>query len=409
MQIYLVGGAVRDQLLGLTPKERDWVVVGGSAEQLQQLGYKRVGKDFPVFLHPTSKEEYALARIERKVAAGYAGFEFDSAPKVTLEEDLLRRDLTINAIAQDEQRQIIDPYGGRADIEKRILRHVSPAFSEDPVRILRVARFAAQFAELGFTVAVETVQLMREMVANGEVDALVAERVWKETQRGLATNNPQVFFETLRSCGALARLFPEVEALFGVPQTAQHHPEIDTGVHTMMVLQQAARLTDDLMVRFAALVHDLGKGTTPQREWPKHIAHEERGVPLVKALCERLRVPKEFRILAVDVARYHLFYHRALELTPKSFLKVFDALKCFQIPQRLDQFLLSCEADSRGRLGYEDKVLVNGDVFHQAFAAAQTVGTELFRNQGLEGPAFGEAMHAARIKAIGLALKKDTD
>lgn len=305
MEIYLVGGYVRDQLLGLETKDRDWVVVGAVPEEMLKQDYRQVGKDFPVFLHPQTNEEYALARTERKTAAGYSGFSFHASADVTLEEDLIRRDLTINAIAQADNGELIDPFNGQADIKARILRHVSPAFIEDPVRILRIARFAARFANLNFTIADETKKLMSEMVSNGEVDALVPERVWQETMRALSENAPARYFEVLRDCGALKKLFPEIDRLWGVPQPEKHHPEIDTGIHTMMVLTQAAILSDDPKVRFAALVHDLGKGTTPESQWPKHIDHESSGVPLVEALCDRYRIPNDYRELAIIVTKYH--------------------------------------------------------------------------------------------------------
>lgn len=404
MDIYLVGGAVRDKLLGLIPKERDWVVVGATSAELEAQSYQQVGKDFPVFLHPKTHDEYALARTERKTAPGYHGFAVHAAPDVTLEEDLLRRDLTINAMAETADGHIIDPFNGQQDLAGKLLRHVSPAFSEDPVRILRVARFAARFAHLGFRVAPETNELMRNMVDAGEVDALVAERVWAETHRALGEQTPQRFFEVLCECGALARLFPEIERLYGVPQPEQHHPEIDTGIHTMMVLEQAARLSPEPMVRFAALVHDLGKGTTPKDEWPKHIAHEERGVPLVEAMCERLRIPKAYRELAVAVTRYHLHYHRAAELKPTTLLKMLNALDAFRRPERFELFITACEADSRGRTGFEDAHFEQLDILHRAREAAAAVTTEELVDQGLTGPAIGEQLNKLRVEAIKAAV-----
>lgn len=400
MEIYLVGGAVRDKLLGLEPKERDWVVVGGTPAELEVQGYRQVGKDFPVFLHPKTHEEYALARTERKTAPGYYGFAVHAASDVTLEEDLLRRDLTINAIAESDDGQLIDPFHGQQDLADRLLRHVSPAFSEDPVRILRVARFAARFAHLGFTVAPETNQLMQDMVNAGEVDALVAERVWAETERALGEQTPTRFFEVLRDCGALEKLFPEIERLYGVPQPEKHHPEIDTGVHTMMVLEQAARLSPEPMVRFAALVHDLGKGTTPQNEWPKHIDHEERGVPLVEAMCERLRVPKNYRELAVAVTRYHLHYHRAAELKPTTLLKTLNAVDALRRPDRFEQFILACEADSRGRTGFEDMHFDQPDILRRARDAAAAITAQELVKQGLTGSAIGQELDRLRAQAI---------
>lgn len=400
MDKYHVGGCVRDKLLGLPVKDYDWVVVGASPQEMLDAGYRPVGQDFPVFLHPETHEEYALARTERKTGPGYTGFSFHAAPDVTLEEDLARRDLTINAMAETEDGEIIDPFGGQQDLKERQLRHVSPAFVEDPVRILRVARFAARFTELGFRVADETRALMQQMVDNGEVDALVPERVWQETFRALQENHPETFFEVLRDCGALARLFPDIDRLYGVPQPEQHHPEIDTGVHTMMVLQQAVKLSGDPAVRFAALVHDLGKGITPEEQWPAHVDHEENGVALVEALCDRYKIPNEFRELAVMVTRYHLHYHRAGELNDKTLLKTLESLDAFRRPQRFEQFLLACEADSRGRPGYEERVFAQPRIFREAFAAANAIEARPFVEQGLEGKAIAEAMHSARLAAI---------
>ncbi len=403
METFLVGGAVRDKLLGLTPKEHDWVVVGATVEEMEAQGYRMVGKDFPVFLHPETHDEYALARTERKTAPGYHGFTVHAAPDVTLEEDLIRRDLTVNAIAEAPDGALIDPFGGQRDLEARILRHVSPAFVEDPVRILRVARFAARFAHLGFRIADETMQLMREMVEAGEVDALVAERVWAETERALRSDTPTRFFEVLRDCGALARLFPEIDRLFGVPQPEKHHPEIDTGIHTLLVLTQAARLSPDPEVRFAALVHDLGKGTTPKDEWPRHIAHEARGVPLVKALCKRLRVPNDFRDLALLVTEFHLHYHRAAELRPDTLLKLLNRTDALRRPQRFEQFILACEADSRGRPGFEDQHFEQPAILRRVRDAAAAVTAEDLVKAGLSGPAIGQRLNEKRIEAIKAA------
>ena len=357
MQVYLVGGAVRDGLLGLPVKERDWVVVGGTRQELLALDYREVGRDFPVFLHPVSHEEYALARLERKVAPGYRGFTVEFGPEVTLEEDLARRDLTINAIAQAPDGSLADPYGGRRDLESRTLRHVSEAFVEDPVRVLRVARFAARFAPLGFSVAPETMELMRSMVARHEVDALVPERVWQETEKALREAAAGTFFMVLRQCGALQPIYPEIDALFGVPQPAQWHPEIDTGIHTLMVLEQAGKLSSETKVRFAALVHDLGKGVTPHSEWPSHRGHEERSVELIETLCARLRLPGEYRDLAVLVARYHGIVHRVFELRAKTLLDFMERSDAFRRPERFAQLLLACEADARGRAGLEGQPL----------------------------------------------------
>lgn len=399
MKTYLVGGAVRDQLLGITASERDWVVVGTTPEQMLADNFKPVGKDFPVFLHPESHEEYALARTERKTAPGYHGFQFHTATDVTLEQDLQRRDLTINAIAQDDDGELVDPYGGVDDIQARVLRHVSEAFAEDPVRILRVARFAARFHAFNFTVAEETQWLMKQMVEAGEVDALVAERVWTETQKALSEDKPSVYFEVLRSCGALQRLFPELDRLWGVPQPARWHPEIDTGVHTMMVLDQAARLTNDVQVRFAALVHDLGKGTTPQAVLPSHHGHEKRSVKLVKELSQRCRVPKQYRDLAVVVAQYHGHYHRLAEMKSSTIVNTLNAIGAFHRQHRFDQFLQACEADSRGRTGYEDVVPVQTALLRQMFEAASRVDTAPAR-EGLSGEAIKQAIDKVRSIAI---------
>ncbi len=404
MEIYLVGGAVRDKLLGLEVKDRDWVVVGATPDDMKSLGFRQVGKDFPVFLHPDTQEEYALARTERKTAPGYTGFEFQYSSTVTLEEDLKRRDLTVNAIAEDKDGNLIDPYGGRKDLEAKKLKHVSSAFAEDPVRILRVARFAARFARFGFTIATQTNSLMQEMVDNGEVDALVKERVWAELDMALGEDSPQIFFTALRECGALAKLFPEVDCLFGVPQTEKHHPEIDTGVHVMMVLEQAALLTDDKCVRFSALTHDLGKGTTPREMWPRHIDHESRGVGLVNKLCDRFAVPNDFRDLAVLVARYHTHVFRANELRPETFVKTFDSLDAFRRPERFEQFLISVEADSKGRKGFENTPFPQGDVFRQAHKAAIEVDVKEIVDEGLKGQAIADELRKRRVQAVKKAL-----
>lgn len=400
MEIYLVGGAVRDTLLGVEPRDRDWVVVGATPQQMVELGYQAVGKDFPVFLHPETKEEYALARTERKTGPGYHGFEFHTSPEVTLEEDLIRRDLTINAMAQDTEGRIIDPFHGREDLENGRLRHVSNAFIEDPVRILRIARYAARYARWGFRIAHDTHALMKRMVESGEVDALVAERVWQELERTLKEESPARFFEVLRNCGALGRIFPELDALFGVPQPKHHHPEEDSGIHTLMVLEQATRLSPDSRVRFAALVHDLGKGTTPETEWPKHIAHEARGVPLVQALCERLRIPRDYRELAVLVTREHLNYHRAAELRPATLLNLLERLDAFRRPERLEQFLLACEADSRGRSGFEEQPVEQPAIFRRAYHAASQISARAVVDSGFTGKAVSEELHRLRISAI---------
>src|SRR5215207_8982873 len=374
MQIYLVGGAVRDELLGLAVRERDWVVVGARPEELQAQGFKPVGKDFPVFLHPRNGEEYALARTERKTGPGYRGFQTLFSPDVRLEQDLERRDLTINAIAKDPDGGVlIDPFGGQRDLRERVLRHVSGAFVEDPVRVLRVARFAARFAPFGFKVAPETLDLMREIAARGELDALVSERVWQETQRALEMPAPARFFEVLREANALPVIFPELHALFGVPQPERWHPEIDSGVHTLMVLEQAVKLSDDPVVRFAALTHDLGKGTTPPDEWPRHIAHEQRGVALVEALCDRLRIPNSYRELGVLVSRYHLEAHRVEELRTGTLLDLLEHTDAFRRPARFEQFVLACEADARGRKGLENRDYPQAEHLRRARAAAAGV------------------------------------
>ena len=409
MKIYSVGGAVRDQLLGLPVADRDYVVIGATPEHMVAQGYKPVGKDFPVFLHPQTHEEYALARTERKTARGYHGFAFHAAPDVTLEQDLARRDLTINAIAQDEHGTLIDPHHGAADIQLRVLRHVSPAFAEDPVRILRLARFAARFASLGFTIADETLQLMRGMVANGEADALVAERVWQELSRGLMEANPSRLFETLRDCGALARVLPEVDALFGVPQTAAHHPEVDTFVHVMMVIDYAARQHYALDVRFAALTHDLGKGTTPRDEWPRHIAHEERSVGLVEKLCERLRVPAECRDLALVMAKQHGNIHRAAELRPATIVQLLQSADAFRKPERFARLLQACESDSRGRLGFNERPYPQADRMAAALRAAAAVDSGAIAKQHSEPARIKDAIHQARVAAVRAALHESED
>jgi len=404
MKVYEVGGAVRDALLGLAVKERDWVVVGASAEELAAQGYRRVGKDFPVFLHPQTGEEYALARTERKVSRGYTGFTFDTAASVTLEQDLERRDLTINAIARAADGTLVDPCGGRRDLEARVLRHVSDAFSEDPLRVLRVARFAARFKDLGFTVAPETRQLMAAIVASGEIEALRPERVWQETVKGLREDRPEVYFEVLRDCGALARVFPEVDALFGIPQPERWHPEIDTGVHVMMALRVAARLSPSDTVRFAVLVHDLGKATTPKLMLPAHHGHEERSVQLLATLCERLPVPNRFRDLAKHVARHHGTVHRAAELKPQTVLKVIVDVDGLRQPDRFEEFLLACEADARGRKGLEERPYVQGDRFRAALRAARGVdATRVRTERGLEGEALGKALNEERLAAVKAA------
>lgn len=400
MQTYLVGGAVRDEQLGIPLKERDWCVVGTTPEELRADGYKQVGKDFPVFLHPSTGEEYALARTERKTAPGYHGFAFDFSPDVTIEDDLKRRDLTVNAIARDENGDLIDPYGGMADIDARILRHVSDAFSEDPVRILRVAKFAARFSSLSFKIADETLGLMSRMVKDGEVDALVADRVWKETEEALRGNNVRVYFEVLRQCGALKKLFPEVDALFGVPQPEKWHPEIDTGIHTLMVLDKAEAASDEVEVRYAALTHDLGKGTTPRSEWPSHRGHEIRSCKLIRAISDRLPVPRACRDLALLVAEFHSHCHRALELRASTIVKVFEKTDAFRRPERFELFLLACESDARGRTGLEDTFYEQADFLRRAFSAASGVDEAQIAAK-YDARKIPEAIRRARVLAVG--------
>ena len=400
MEIYMVGGAVRDTLLGLPVKDRDWVVTGATPDEMLALGYRQVGRDFPVFLHPETHEEYALARTERKTAAGYTGFVVHAEPDVSLEEDLLRRDLTINAIAQASDGRLIDPFGGADDIQRCVLRHVSDAFSEDPLRLLRVARFAARFAALGFKVADDTLLLMRKIVVDDEAQSLVPERVWIETLRALGEQQPACYFDVLRQCGALEVIFPELDRLFGVPQTEKHHPEIDTGVHVMMALERAAELSADTRVRFAVLMHDLGKAETPEAEWPRHIAHEQRGVALVKGLCQRLRVPKEYRELAILASRFHTHCHRAAELKASTLLKTLEKLDAFRRPERFEHFLLVCEADARGRLGYESSAYPQAEIFRLALQAARKVDIKSIVAEGLNGSAVAERIHKQRIAAI---------
>ncbi len=400
MQVYLVGGAVRDAMLGLPVKERDWVVVGGTREQLLARGYREVGREFPVFLHPETHEEYALARLERKVAPGYRGFAVQFGPEVTLEEDLARRDLTINAIARTGDGTLLDPFGGTRDLDARVLRHVSTAFVEDPVRLLRVARFAARFAPLGFTVAPETLELMRAMVLRREVDALVPERVWAETDKALREPAAAQFFRVLRACGALRVVFPEIEALFGVPQPPQWHPEIDTGVHTLMVLDQAVALSSDAAVRFAALVHDLGKGGTPRAEWPGHRGHEERGVALIDSLADRLRIPNTFRELALLVARHHGVVHRSLELRPGTILELLEKVDAFRRPERFADMLLACEADSRGRAGLEEQPYPQRAWLQAARDAASAIKPTASDMAGRSGIEIAAQLRRARGDAI---------
>ncbi|WP_200897885.1 multifunctional CCA addition/repair protein [Arsukibacterium sp. MJ3] len=403
MQIYLVGGAVRDQLLGYPFHEHDWVVVGATPAQMLAAGYQQVGKDFPVFLHPKTKEEYALARTERKNGQGYTGFAVYAAADVTLEQDLQRRDLTINAIAQDSDGGYIDPYGGRADIEHRLLRHVSSAFAEDPLRVLRVARFYARYAHLGFRVASETLALMRKLSNSGELLTLSPERIWQETAKALGSVQPQAYISLLHQTGALQQLIPELDALWGVPQPEKWHPEIDTGIHTLLVLQQAAALSPRLDIRFAALVHDVGKGVTKTKLLPAHHGHEYTGLELIKQLCQRLRVPNDCCELALLVCEYHQLVHKAQELKPATILKVFNAIDVWRKPQRLIDILLCCTADLRGRTGFEHADYPQAAYLQQLAEAAKAVNVRDIVAKGLQGEAIGAELQRARLRAISIA------
>jgi len=403
MKTYLVGGAVRDKLLNRPVTERDWVVLGETPESMLQRGFRAVGKDFPVFLHPKTNEEYALARTERKTAKGYKGFSVNASPDVTLEQDLLRRDLTINAIAMTEQGELIDPYGGQRDLESLLFRHVSPAFVEDPVRVLRLARFAARYAPLGFTIAPETHSLMCEIVVAGEVDELVPERIWAEVVKGLGETQPSAFFYTLKDCGALAKIFPELDALFGVPQPAIYHPEIDCGIHSLMSLEQAALLSPRLEVRFAALVHDLGKAVSPKANLPHHYGHEARGVALVEKMCARLRVPNHFKNLALHVTQYHTHCHKVQELRAATLVDLLQTLGAFKPDNHLHDFVLACEADACGRLGFEQADYPQAEIFLRAAQVAANTDTSAALNQGLQGAKIGEEIRRIRINAINSA------
>ncbi|KFZ36011.1 2', 3'-cyclic nucleotide 2'-phosphodiesterase [Shewanella mangrovi] len=404
MQFYLVGGAVRDKLLGLPIKDRDHLVVGATVAEMLTQGYKQVGKDFPVFLHPKSQEEYALARTERKTGRGYGGFTVDASPEVTLEEDLLRRDLTINAIAEDEHGNLHDPFNGQQDIQQRILRHVSPAFVEDPLRVLRVARFAARFAPQGFSVAPETMALMQEIAASGELEALTAERVWQELERALNTQAPWVFFEVLRDCHALARLMPELDALFGVPQPPQWHPEIDTGVHTLMALKQASLLSQDAQVRFATLLHDLGKGLTPKSLLPKHHGHGQKGLAPIKAFCERIRVPNEFRDLALLGSDLHQDIHNLTQMKPSTILRKLDKADAWRKPQRIAQLLIVCEADAKGRTGFETVPYPQAQLLATMVDQASKIDVKPILVEGYKGAEIKEQLAKRRIAIIGQLL-----
>lgn len=402
MQTYLVGGAVRDQLLGRPVTERDWVVVGATPEQMFALGFQQVGRDFPVFLHPETREEYALARTERKTGKGYKGFTVCADATVTLEEDLYRRDITINAMAMSEKGELFDPFGGRIDLAQKQIRHVSDAFVEDPVRLLRIARFLARYYHLGFTIAPDTYALMQEMVKDGEVDHLIPERVWQELYKALQEEYPSLFISTLRDCNALSVILPEINQLYGVPNPAKWHPEIDTGIHTLMVVDAAAKLSPLSTVRFAALVHDLGKGLTPSQYWPSHHGHEEKGVPLIEQLCQRLKIPNEFKQLAILASRYHGIVHRIFEARADTILNLFEKTDAFRRPERFESLLFACMADFRGRTTFENKPYPQADYLRQALTAAQSVSTQPLVEQGLTGMALANALKELRIEAIKL-------
>ena len=404
MKTFLVGGAVRDFLLNYPVKEKDWVVLGETPESMIKQGFHPVGKDFPVFLHPQTHEEYALARTERKTAPGYKGFTIHASRAVTLEQDLMRRDLTINAIAQDENGQIIDPYHGRKDLENRIFRHVSPAFSEDPVRILRVARFAARYSHLGFTLAEETLQLMKQMVRIGETDHLVAERVWTELQKALSEKTPAAFFYTLKECNALATIFPEIDRLFGVPQLTKHHPEIDTGIHSLLSLTQAGKLSARPEVRLAALLHDLGKAITDPKKWPEHQGHEELGRPVLDHFCTRLRIPKKFKALADQVMRYHNHCHRVFDLSPATLTDMLGHLGAFKSADAVIPFALACEADAKGHTGLEHQTYPQSAYLLKAANALSSVDNTAVLKMGLQGAEIGAAIRLLRIQAVAAAM-----
>ena len=400
MQTYLVGGAVRDKLIGYPVVEKDWLVVGSSPKSMLDNGFKQVGKDFPVFLHPKTGEEYALARTERKSGTGYHGFEVNASETVSLEDDLIRRDLTINAMAMDDKLQLHDPHGGRADLDKKILRHISPAFSEDPLRILRVARFAARYHHLGFVIANETKQLMSDLSKSGELESLVPERIWKETVRALSEASPDIYFTTLKECGALKVLFPELDCLWGIPNPEKWHPEIDTGIHTMMVLQQCSKLTNNTVTRFAALCHDLGKGITPKEQWPSHKGHEKTGVKIIQQLCQRLKIPRGFQKLAKIVSEFHLHLHRVEELNPKTIVSTLEQTNAFKDEALFEQYLVACEADFRGRTGFEKRDYPQSKIMRQALFACRDISTEQIISQGYSGKQIGDEIHRQRVSRI---------
>lgn len=409
MKIYLVGGAVRDKLLGISCKDKDWVVVGSTPEEMLEQGYTQVGLDFPVFLHPSTKEEHALARTERKSAPGYQGFSFDTSKSVTLDQDLIRRDLSINAMAMAEDGSIIDPYGGQQDLEKKILRHVSPAFIEDPLRVLRVARFAARFHHLGFKVAPETLAFMKEIVQSGETDHLVAERIWQETERALGEKSPWIYFEILREVGCLSVIFPEIDALFGIPQPEKYHPEIDCGIHALMSLEQASKLSTCRQVRFTSLIHDLGKACTDQNKWPSHHGHERLGIAPIKKLCERNRVPNDYRDLASLTSEFHTHIHKAFELRVETTLKVLKQCDAFRKPDRFEQILLCSKADSRGRTGCESETYPQADYFSLILKELGKIETKAIVAQGYRGKEIGEQLDKIRIQKIKELKKQFTD
>lgn len=401
MKTYLVGGAVRDKLLGLPVKDRDWVVIGATPKKMIEEGFEPIGENFPVFLHPKTKEEYALARTERKSGKGYKGFVFYSSPKVTLEDDLKRRDLTINAIAEDENGELIDPYGGEADLKNGILRHVSPAFVEDPLRVLRIARFAACF---GFKIADETIKLLHIISKSNELDTLTPERVWSEMEKALAGKYPTRFILALRSCNALKILFPEIDALFGIPQDKKYHPEIDVGRHTLMALNQSVQLSSDPIVRFSVLVHDLGKATTPKEQLPNHDGHETRGINIIDSFCERYKIPNKYHDLAACVSEFHIDCHQIQEMEPKEILERLEKLDAFRRPERFKKFLIACESDSRGRAGFEEKEFPQAKYFLNALEISRGVNVDLLANKSLKGKELGEALRKERIKILEEAL-----
>ncbi len=400
MQIYKVGGAVRDRLLQRPVTEIDWLVVGSSPQEMLEAGFRAVGSDFPVFLHPQTQEEYALARTERKTGQGYGGFSFHTSPDISVEDDLLRRDLTINAIAEDANGTLIDPYGGQRDLQQRLLRHVSPAFAEDPLRVLRVARFAARYASLGFRVAEETLELMRQIAASGELSFLSAERIWKELSRALMEPNPECFIQVLKDCSALQALFPELDALFGIPQPALHHPEIDCGQHLLLVLQQCALHQQPLDVRWACLLHDVGKTLTAPAEWPRHIAHETRGLPLIKAINNRCKAPRDCQELALLVGEFHTHAHRAQELKASTLLKLFGQFDLFRRPERFESFIRACEMDARGRLGFAERAYPQADYLRAAAAGCRSISIAPLLAQGLQGKALGEGLERVRLEYL---------